>query len=253
MLPILRSRRLPPVRSSLDRGAPPVWGPLVVLLAGTFWFRFTASDLALSECFYAGPPGGWPLLERQPWVGIYELGVIPGVCLGLGGLVAWLAGACSARCSAWRAPGAFLFLLLAIGPGLLVNLGLKENWGRPRPNQIVDFGGESRFLPVGDLAPDGDGRSFPSGHAAMGFYLMAPGFLLYRRHPRTARLFFWIGLGAGLVLGATRVVQGRHFASDVLWSAGTVYFTGLALLAVFHRGSRLGRVRIPDAALEPAG
>ncbi|WP_321495089.1 hypothetical protein [uncultured Desulfobacter sp.] len=30
-------------------------------------------------------------------------------------------------------------------------------------------------------------------------------------------------------MGLGRIVQGAHFASDVLWSAGFVYYTGLSL------------------------
>ena len=37
-------------------------------------------------------------------------------------------------------------------------------------------------------------------------------------------------------MGLARIVAGSHFASDVVWSAGIVYFTGLALAALFHFG-----------------
>ena len=70
----------------------------------------------------------------------------------------------------------------------------------------------------------------------MGFYLMAPAFVLYRRHRRAAAEFFALGLAGGTIMGVARIVAGSHFASDVVWSAGIVYFTGLALAAVFHFG-----------------
>ena len=47
----------------------------------------------------------------------------------------------------WRSPGVpgraavFLVLSLLLGPGLLVNVILKDNWGRPRPGSVVEFGG----------------------------------------------------------------------------------------------------------------
>lgn len=248
MLSIFRTLR----QSAEDRGLPPVWGPLLVLLAGTAAFRLTHVDLLLSQLFYAGGSAPWPLVERQPWLAIYALGVYPGFLVGLGGLMAWGLGGWSVRWARWRVPGAYCFLLLLIGPGLLVNLTLKDNWGRPRPNQIVDFGGQCQFLRVGDADWDAEGRSFPSGHAAMGFYLMAPGFLLYRHRRRAARLYFWIGLGCGLVMGTTRVVQGRHFASDVLWSAGIVYFAGLALLILFDSLGRGRPAQVAEGTLELA-
>jgi hypothetical protein len=37
------------------------------------------------------------------------------------------------------------------------------------------------------------------------------------------------------MMGFARIVQGSHFASDVLWSAGAVYFTGLTLAFVYYR------------------
>jgi membrane-associated PAP2 superfamily phosphatase len=135
----------------------------------------------------------------------------------------------------WRAPGLFFGAMLLLGPGLLVNVTFKDNWGRPRPTQVDCFGGKHAFRPVWEPGEHGHCRSFPCGHASMGFFLMGPAFLLYRRRPRLAGAFLLLGLSAGLLLGATRIVQGRHFASDVLWSAGFVYFTGLALGYLYHR------------------
>src|SRR4051812_43027675 len=36
----------------------------------------------------------------------------------------------------------YLLLVLAIGPGLVVNVIFKDNWGRARPRYIDTFGGE---------------------------------------------------------------------------------------------------------------
>jgi membrane-associated PAP2 superfamily phosphatase len=76
------------------------------------------------------------------------------------------------------------------------------------------------------------GMSFPSGHASMGFYLMAPAFLLFHRR-RLAHSFVLVGLAGGLALGITRILQGAHFPSDVLWSAGFVYLSSLAMALAF--------------------
>ena len=38
----------------------------------------------------------------------------------------------------------FLIATMAIGPGLIVNLGLKDHWRRPRPYQTQDFSGRAR-------------------------------------------------------------------------------------------------------------
>jgi len=160
------------------------------------------------------------------------------------------------RLRPYRKAGVFLALLLALGPGLIVNGLLKPNWGRPRPNQTLACGGDFEFLPVWTIGGNQDEqvcRSFPSGHASMGFYLMAPAFLFFRRRPRWTQGFMLLGLGWGGAMGLARIMQGRHFASDVLWSAACVYFTGVALLALFEFAEKRAAARtgrpVADAVL----
>jgi membrane-associated PAP2 superfamily phosphatase len=130
----------------------------------------------------------------------------------------------------------FLALMLALGPGLVVNGILKPNWGRPRPGQVQEFGGELDFVDAWEFGegPSGISKSFPSGHASMGFYLMAPAFLLYRRHPKWALAFLGLGLAGGLAVGLGRIAQGQHFPSDVLWAGGLVYLVGTVLAYIFQ-------------------
>jgi lipid A 4'-phosphatase len=40
----------------------------------------------------------------------------------------------------------FLIATLALGPGLAVNVILKEHWGRSRPIDVMQFGGSERFV-----------------------------------------------------------------------------------------------------------
>ncbi|OYW24720.1 MAG: hypothetical protein B7Z55_01380, partial [Planctomycetales bacterium 12-60-4] len=79
--------------------------------------------------------------------------------------------------------------------------------------------------------------SFPSGHAAVAFYLMAPAFIVHGRRPRLAKGLLLFGLLFGACMSATRVVQGGHFASDVIWSAGIVYFTCVGFAQLLLRPS----------------
>ena len=70
---------------------------------------------------------------------------------------------------------AFMALSMALGPGLVVNVGLKDHWHRPRPVQIVEFGGPMEFRPIWR----GDGAcktncSFPSGEVSSSTWLLAP-------------------------------------------------------------------------------
>lgn len=125
----------------------------------------------------------------------------------------------------------FLLTALILGPGILVNTVLKDNSiGRARPAQVDNFNGKSTFTPAfvysGACSKN---CSFVSGHAAMGFYFMILGWLF--ASPRA----FWGGCLVGVALGLTRIVQGGHFLSDVLFAFWAVYFViwGLAALLGF--------------------
>ena len=231
-------------RPGKGRGRTLCWlVPLLLLLTVSAVFHFTQADLVVCRLFYHGSEVGWPLHGAEPWRTIDRYSILPAWAIAVGGLVVAAASAFQRRMRAWRKAGLFLALTLAIGPGLIINLCMKDHWGRPRPAQTRHFGGQRDFLPVWQPG-NCRGCSFPSGHASMGFYLMAPAFLLYRRRPRLALAFLLLGLTSGGLIGLGRIVQGRHFPSDVLWSAGFVYFTGLAL---YHL---LGLAR--DAVSEPA-
>ncbi len=221
---------------------PPLWIPLLLLFSATLLFHFTDLDLLLSQPFFVTqgaslkPDAHWPLRIAEPWITLYVLGVYPAWIIGVGGLAVFLISFFWSKLTPYRDAGLFFALMLALGPGLLINGVFKPYWGRPRPHGTIPFGGAQPYLPVGDIGFATDGASFPSGHASMGFYLMAPGFVLYRRRPRLAAVFFALGLAGGTIMGLARIVAGSHFVSDVIWSAGIVYFTGLALSALFRFG-----------------
>lgn len=141
----------------------------------------------------------------------------------------------------WRArrPAAlFLALALLLGPGLMVNLVFKDQWGRARPRQVEEFGGAARFTPAWVMTDQCERNcSFVSGDASLGYVLIAIAFV--SRRPR-----FWLitGLAAGTALGLMRMGQGGHFLSDVIFSFYAVYFTAWALRRFMTRG---GRVLLP--------
>lgn len=207
-----------------------MWRPLLVLLLLSLVVRWTGLDLAISGWFFDSEAGGWPW--GQSWLArrLYSLGAFPAFLLAGGGALAWLMG--------WKLQGSvappnsakFLVVVFLIGPGLVVNVGFKQTWGRPRPSQVRQFGGERDFLPVGT---PGSGMhrnsSFPSGHAAAAFYLMAPAFVVRSRRPQLAAGLAAAGGLFGVLMGVARIAQGGHWASDVLWSAAVVYFTSVLL------------------------
>jgi lipid A 4'-phosphatase len=110
---------------------------------------------------------------------------------------------------------AYLLLVLALGPGLIVNGILKEHWGRARPVNCVDFGGTQTFTPAFVLSDQG-GKSFSSGHAAGSAYWVVVALVL-ARGPRRR---YWLGLAVGysLLVAWARLAAGGHFFSDILIS-----------------------------------
>ena len=110
--------------------------------------------------------------------------------------------------------------MLAIGPVLLVNFGLKEHWGRARPADVVQFGGSELFTPyyqpTDQCASD---CSFVSGHSSRGFYFVALAFLLQGWASRWRVPMQVLLVAYACQAAITRVVVGQHYASDVLGAA----------------------------------
>lgn len=112
------------------------------------------------------------------------------------------------------------------GPGIIVNSLFKNEWGRARPHQTWIFGGDKEFTRVFVKTDQCERNcSFSSGDPAAAAAFVAFGLVDRRRR------YYWLAgsliLAAGL--GAARVMQGKHFLSDVLSSMAVVY--GLYALA----------------------
>jgi lipid A 4'-phosphatase len=200
---------------------------LVVLLSFTAVFRVTDLDLAFSALFYS-PTEGWKYFSWTFCRLAYNNGALPALGLTILTGITVLGSLVRNSLAAYRSRAMFIVMLMALGPGLMVNL-MKNNTGRPRPMEIADFGGTREFLKPLSLGEPGNGESFPSGHASMGFFLEAPYFILRRSRPATARAWLALGIASGLAIGVARMAQGGHFASDVLWSWGTVHLSALIL------------------------
>lgn len=203
---------------------------LTFLVAATAAIAINGTDLAVSAPFCI--EGKWPIGQLFPWKALYRIDRIPAVMLAFFGLVMFLISFVRHDLGHWRRSGAFLVLLLALGPGLLVNAMFKEHWGRPRPREIVQFGGKKEFLHPWQIGQDGKGRSFPSGHASAAFYMTAPFFIYRRRQKRLALIWLSGGLIFGVVMSIARITQGGHFLSDNLWAWGMVHLCALALAAL---------------------
>ncbi len=200
---------------------------MAFLVVSTILIAWSGADLAVSAPFCLG--GKWSIGYLQPWQLLYRMIRFPAFALAACGLVACTVSFFRPDLRHWRRSGAFLVLLLALGPGLLVNVVFKDHWGRPRPREIVQFGGQKQFLQPWQRGVAGQGRSFPSGHASAAFYMMSPFFIYRRNNKRLARLWLIGGLTFGVLMSIARITQGGHFLSDNLWAWGMVYLTAIAL------------------------
>ena len=141
-------------------------------------------------------------------------------------LAAWAARYAAAQCRPliWLARFApstkvliFSAITLALGPGLLVNMGLKEHWSRPRPVHVQEFGGSAQFMPW--WRTDGSCRkncSFVSGEVSGAFWLVAPASFA---PPPVRTLAVAAAMTVGLVTALGRVAFGGHFLSDAIFAA----------------------------------
>jgi len=110
----------------------------------------------------------------------------------------------------------YLGLTLAIGPGLVVETILKSYWGRARPRQIEEFGGDALFsLPFWVSDQCVSNCSFSSGHAAFAFWFTAYSFVVPVAWRST---LFFSGVLFGCLMGIVRIAQGAHFLSDIIFS-----------------------------------
>lgn len=135
------------------------------------------------------------------------------------------------RCE-FRSTAVLLSLTLLLGAGLIVNSLLKKHWGRPRPVQTIEFGGAQPYQPP-VLISAGSGRSFPSGHVAASFSLLAllPFFAgsLGKR-----RLLAVLIVSYGSAVALARMAAGGHYFTDVLWAAAIAWMVSTLLAGLLR-------------------
>jgi lipid A 4'-phosphatase len=190
-------------------------------------------DLVVSEWFYRRGEGfflsEWPGFVFLHWVALKGAWFLGYLFI----LMLLIAPIRALRIGGWRSfDWLFLLLALLLGPVLIANGVLKDNWGRARPREVVEFGGTSSFSYA--LVPQPDAHrngSFISGDGAFGFYLPIFAYLVPLDTQRKAsRRVFWGCITAGSAFGLARIAMGGHFFSDVLFAALLM----LALSAALH-------------------
>jgi lipid A 4'-phosphatase len=147
-------------------------------------------------------------------------------------LLGWLAASLRIIDKRWRLPLAFVVLAGALGPGLVVNHGFKDNWQRARPYQVQQFGGTQQFTRAAVMTDQCDNNcSFVSGHVACGFFIAS----LMLVHRRRQAIWGTLGIASGLTIGFARMADGAHWLSDVLWACPITLFCSWAVWSVLLR------------------
>ena len=215
------------------------------VVAGAIFLAFPEIDLMVSRAFYSGDrnfAGQSAFLVvglRVFFVVVFWL-CVAGAAIGL-----WMT---RDRKRAWLhltfAQWLFLAICLAMGPGIIANLTLKDHWGRARPRQVAEFGGSKAFtrplIPANQCPRN---CSFVSGEAAS---IFLPFYALAFVAPPWAAALVAAGTLLGFASGAVRVSQGAHFLSDVVFAG--VFMALTVALVYWAILGRSGAKSLPGAS-----
>lgn len=221
----------------------------IAAVVGVVFGLYPELDLRLSQPFYeidrASNKFGLRtdemliiVRELAMWL-ITAIAVVPGLALAI--KIMWPR-------TRLKVPGrAIVFMLstLALAPGLWANVILKDNWGRPRPIDVPQFGGAEPFKAWWD--PRGvclKNCSFVTGDGSGAFWTMAPAALAPPAW-RPAAYATAIAFGAGV--GVLRMSFGGHFLTDVVFAG---VFTFIIIWLVHGYLYRWPRTRTTDEAIE---
>lgn len=220
---------------------------LSMVFCGAVFTLWPSIDLATSAVFYregtgfAGERNAF-VLALYRGIPMMSKAIIIGLFIALFAYAFQRGGHGARR----RIQVGYLIAALALGPGLMIDVVLKDFWGRARPYKVMEFGGEASFSPA--LMPSKQCESncsFVSGHASAGFYAVSLGFL---GGAAARRRWTLIGLTLGGLAGLGRLTQGGHFLSDIVFSFYATWFAAWLAWIIFIK---LGWLQDPDRATGP--
>ena len=175
-------------------------------------------DLGISRLFYLGnntflfskPGVGTAMREAVRWIFILAT---------VGAVAGFIGVAFASRRPFGLGFAAWVYLLLTIGlgAGLIANVAFKDQWGRARPNQIMQFGGAKQFTAPLTRADQCERNcSFVSGEASS-IFVIGFAIALLAEASRRRRLLI-AAIAAGSFAGLLRIGGGGHFLSDVFFA-----------------------------------
>lgn len=197
---------------------------MMILTTPVFWL--TDIDWQASAFFYRpfGGPEVWPFQNWWFWGWLYRFAPVLSFSALTGAILIVLLSYPLPKVAPWRRPAMYIAMVIALGPGLVINVVFKENWGRPRPVHIGEFGGKYAYIPPLQKSDSGE-KSFPCGHCTVGYMFFALYFLSRKRK----KLYLSLALTLALMIAVARMTAGGHFISDVLWSGYLVFLVAWLL------------------------
>jgi lipid A 4'-phosphatase len=218
----------------------------IAVVVGIVFALWPGLDLALSSLFYDAAAKRWRVLDT-PSGTVRDLAAWLIALIAAPAFIALLVKLVLPR-RPMLLPGRAAILMiatLALGPGLAVNVILKDNSGRPRPLYVTEFGGKEAFLPWWDWrGACSKNCSFVAGESSGAFWTMA-GAAVVPPHWRAAA--YGAAIVFGSAVGVLRMSFGGHFFTDVVFGAVVVF---LLIWLVHGLLYRWRATRLTDAGVE---
>ena len=221
----------------------------IAVVAGLAFGLFPSLDLAIAGVFYPVRDAGgnmfaWrisPTLLR-----IHDIALNAGFVLVAPAVIALVAKLLLPRTRMLISGRAIIFLIstMLLAPGLVTNVVLKDHWGRPRPIDVTQFGGDQHFVAWWD--PRGDcpsNCSFVSGDVSTTAWTFAPAALA---PPQYRALAYGAALALTVLMAAIRIMAGGHFPSDTIFAGVFTFLIVWLAYAVIYRW----RTRLDDKQIE---
>ena len=222
---------------------------LIAVFAGLAFGVFPSLDLGVSALFYpvkdgAGNMFAWRI--SPVLLIIHNIALNAGFVLVAPALIALVAKLILPRTRMLISGRAIVFLVstMLLAPGLLTNVILKDHWGRPRPIDVTQFGGDQHFVAWWDPRGDCPGNcSFVSGDVSTTAWTFAPAALA---PPQYRALAYGAALALTAFMAAIRIMAGGHFPSDTIFAGLFTFLIVWLAYALIYRW----RTRLDDRQIE---
>ena len=206
---------------------------LIIISLSIIFFIFPTIDISVSGIFYKGSGSffansfDWNVyLLRDILLPIIVLAVL---LIPIIGIVYWIITKKNFL-SLTLNNLAYLFLSSFLSLGLVVNVILKNLWGRVRPNDTILFGGDQPFsIPWLKVSHCDHNCSFVSGDVSAYTLLLA--LILVFSKPQFNKFAYLLII----LIGITRIMEGGHFFSDVIMSFMITHFIVKILFDFFSQ------------------